>query len=453
MEMIELCGTKAGSRRFARRYFGWAAAMALVFLWAPAQGAMVIQHWNTAKGARVYFVENHDLPLLDVSVEFPAGSSRDTAAKSGVAGLTASMLKLGAGGLSDNEISDRVADVGATLGVRFDRDRAGVVLRTLSSAKERDQALDVLARVVSRPAFPAAVLEREKARVMASLKEAQTLPEQIADKAFYSALYGSHPYGLNPAGEISTVNALSRDDVVSFYHSHYGVQGAVVALVGDVSREEAERIARQLTDNLPDSPAPGALPPVSAPVRAAEETFPHPAEQSHILMGYPGVRRIDPDYFPLYVGNYVLGGGGFDSRLTKAVREKRGLAYSVYSYFLPLQQQGPFVLGLQTKRQQTGEAVAVVRQVLRDFIAQGPTAAELRQAKNNLTGGFPLRIDSNKKMIEYLAVIGFYGLPLTYLDDFVARVNGVTLEQIRSAFARRIDPERMVTVIVGGGES
>ena len=181
----------------------------------------------------------------------------------------------------------------------------------------------------------------------------------------------------------------------------------------------------------------------------ATRVIAHPATQSHILIGAPGITRTDPDYFPLFVGNYVLGGGGFVSRITEEVRQKRGLAYSAYSYFSPLQQRGPFVIGMQTQRDQAQGALKVVHELLRDFVARGPTEAELKAAKQNIIGGFPLRIDSNAKIHGYLALIGSYRLPLTYLDDFVKNVERVTVADIKDAFARRVHPERMVTVVVG----
>jgi zinc protease len=164
------------------------------------------------------------------------------------------------------------------------------------------------------------------------------------------------------------------------------------------------------------------------------------------------VRRNDPDYFPLFVGNYVLGAGGFTSRLTEEVRQKRGLAYSAYSYFSPMLREGPFVVGLQTQAAQASDALAIVRKTVSEFIAEGPTAKELEAAKKNIIGGFPLRIDSNRKIHDYLAVIGFYRLPLTYLDDFTKNVERVTAEQVKAAFQRRIDPQRLVTVVVGASE-
>jgi zinc protease len=424
-------------------------AAVLCFTAALAQATPAIQHWQSASGARVLFVENHDIPMLDVAVSFSAGSSFDTADKSGVAGLTHHLLDLGSEGLTEDEVASGMADVGAQFGGSFDQDRASVSLRTLSSAAQRDKALDIMARVLQRPLFRGEILAREKARVIAALKEAETKPESIADKAFQKAVFGAHPYALPVSGEIATVEQIFVPDLRAFYETQYRANGAVVAIMGDVSRAQAEAIAEQLTVQLPKGAAPAALPPVATKIAASEQRIAHPASQSHILIGAPGMSRSDPDYFPLYVGNYILGGGGFVSRLMNEVREKRGMAYSVYSYFMPMKQTGAFQIGLQTKKEQADEALQVVRSTLAEFIAKGPTEKELVAAKQNIVGGFPLRIDSNRKILDYLSLIGFYDLPLTYLDDFQRNVEQVTVEQIRVAFARHIDPNAMATVIVG----
>lgn len=421
----------------------WAVAL-------PAYAILPIQTWQTPSGARVYFVENRDLPMLDVSVEFPAGSGYDTAEKAGLAAMTNRLVNLGADGMSEDEIARRMADVGAQFGRRFDTDRAGYSLRTLSSARERREALDVMTRVLRGPAFSKDVLEREKARIVAGIKEADTQPDSIAARAFYPMIYGQHPYALRGSGEVGTVEKLTREDLEGFYRSHYAARFAVVAMVGDMTRAEAEALAEQLTRDLPaGSSAEPVLPPVPRLDAGAVRVIAHASTQAHILVGAPGSRRIDPDYFPLYVGNHILGGGGFTSRITDEVRQKRGLAYSAYSYFSPMAREGPFVMGMQTRRDQAGEALGVARETLRKFVSDGPTEQELQAAKQNIVGGFPLRIDSNRKIQEYLAVIGFYRLPLTYLDDFVPNVERVTVAQIRDAFRRRVDPERMATVVVG----
>ncbi|MDD5240335.1 MAG: pitrilysin family protein [Sulfuricella sp.] len=412
-----------------------------------ANAALPIQHWQMENGTRVYFVENHDLPLLDVSVEFPAGEGRDDKSTPGLASMTQHLLTHGAAGMTEDEIARRLADIGATLGGSLDQDRAGLSLRTLSG--ERDKALTIMASALQSPDFPEAVLQREKTRSIAELKEAMTRPEFIAGRAFNAMLYGTHPYALSSAVEPESIAALKREEVVAFYRAHYHADQAVVAVIGDVTVAQAKAIAAQLTSALPQAgKAPQPLPAVDMP-KGETRRIAHPATQSHILVGQPGITRDDPDYFPLYVGNYVLGGGGFASRLMEEVRQKRGLVYSVYSYFQPLQQRGPFQLGLQTKREQANEALAVVQKTLREFVAKGPTGDELKRAKQNLVGGFPLRIDSNRKILDYLAVIGFYQLPLTYLDDFSGKVEKVTAAQIRDAFSRRIQPDNMVTVVVG----
>lgn len=406
-----------------------------------------IQHWQSASGAKVLFVEDHDIPMLDVAVSVPAGSSYDT--KSGVAGMTHDLLDLGSEGLSEDAISSGMADVGAELGGEIDQDRASVSLRTLSHAAERDQALSIMARVLQHPVFPDAILVREKTRLIADLKEQETRPEYIASRAFQRAVYGNHPYALPVSGDVAGVEKISVQDLKDFYRAHYNARSAVVAIMGDVTRAEADAIAEQLTAQLPAATDEVKRPPVAMQIQASEQRIAHPATQSHILMGAPGMSRTDPDYFALYVGNYVLGGGGFVSRLMNEVREKRGLAYSVYSYFMPMGLPGVFQIGLQTKKEQADQALALVRRTLADFVAQGPTEQELRAAKQNIIGGFPLRIDSNRKILEYLSLIGFYDLPLSYLDDFTGRVERVTAMQIRDAFARHIHPERMATVIVG----
>lgn len=410
-----------------------------------------IQHWQTSSGAKVYFIESRDLPILDVSVDFSAGSSTDTPDKSGRAAMTLHLLDQGAGGLSEDQIAKAVADVGAQIGAHFDQDRAGITLRTLSSARERKQALDIFATIIQQPEFAVNVLEREKARAIAGLKEADTKPGNIADRALMKMLYGSHPYGLRGSGEIESVTALRREDLANFYRSRYTAADAVISIMGDVSRAEAAAIAESLTKDLPQGKPAEVLPAVTAPVTETRRIA-HPATQSHILLAYPGLRRGDPDFFPLLVGNYILGGGGFTSRLMEEIRQKRGLAYSVQSHFSPLEKLGPFEIGLQTRKEQSEEALALTRKILSDFVADGPTEKELAAAKQNIIGSFPLRIDSNKKIMGYLALIGFYDLPLTYLDDYVKAVERVTVPQIKDAFQRRINPEGMVAVVVGANE-
>ena len=427
----------------------WLLSAAMLISALSAQAAVNIQHWQTSSGAEVYFVENHDLPIVDLSVNFAAGSARDTAEKSGLAGITRYMMTLGAAGMNDEVIANKLADIGAVLGGEFDGDRAALKLRTLSSEREQKQALDVFGKILQKPDFPASVLAREKARIISGLEESATQPEGMVNKAFMTALYGSHPYSLDESGEIATVAKLSVADLQAFYQQYYRANGAVIAMMGDLSRAQAEAIAESMASGLPKGLANPAIAQVTYPNAPVTQRIAHPASQSHILLGYPGIKRGDPDLFPLYLGNYVLGGGGFVSRLTEEVREKRGLVYSVYSYFMPMAEVGTFQIGLQTKKEQADEALKIVRATLADFLAKGVTDAELKAAKANVIGGFPMRIDSNSKILDYLAVIGFYKLPLNYLDEYNSKVAAVTAAQIKDAFNRRLKPENFVTVIVG----
>ena len=415
------------------------------FLPVAAFAGPQIQHWTNAAGARVFFVETHALPIIDVQLDFAAGGVHGPADKVGVAGMTASLLDQGAGGMDENAIAERLADVGAQLSNGAGMDRATVSLRSLSDPAMRKPALQLMSAIIAAPDFPAAVVDREKERSIAGLKDALTKPETLLGRAFQKALYGDHPYARQATPE--SLAALTRDDLVRFHRNSYVAARASVTLVGDLSRAEAEAIANQLTEKLPKgAPAP-ALPSVVF-AKGGEIRIEHHAQQAHVALGLPAMKRGDPDFFALQLGNYTLGGGGFVSRLVSEVREKKGYAYSVYSYFQPNQELGPFQIGLQTKRAQAGDALALVRKVLDDFLKNGPTEDELKAAKANIVGGFALQLDSSKKLTGQLATIGFYGLPLDWLDKYQERMSKVTVADVKAAFARHVQADRLMTVLV-----
>ncbi len=437
--------TKITTRRLA--LIG--AALALVFTATIAAASPKIETWTTANGARVYFVPAPELPIVDVRVVFDGGSAKDDG-KDGVAQLTNGLLGEGAGELNADQIAERFEGLGAQFGGDAQRDMAIVSLRSLTEPSLLAPALITLATVLTQPTFPADAFERERTRALVALRSEQESPEDIASKAFFAALYPDHPYGTPPLGTEESVKALTRDDLVNFYQRYYVARNATVAIVGALDRAGAEKIAEQVVGQLPEGKAPAAVPAVPPAAEAKLTRIDYPSGQTHILLGQPGLTRDDSDYFPLYVGNHILGGSGLVSRISDEVREKRGLSYSSYSYFIPMRAAGPFTAGLQTRNDQADQALTVLRDVMQEFIAKGPKEAELTAAKKNITGGFALRLDSNSKIVENLAMIGFYQLPLDYLDTFNKRVEAVTAAQIRDAFQRRIDTQRMVTVIVGG---
>jgi zinc protease len=421
---------------------------ALALPGAAARAAVNVQSWTLDNGARVLFVESRSVPIVDVAVEFRAGSGFDPGDRSGLAAMTQHLARFGAGGLGEEDIARRLGDVGALLSGRIDTDRAGFSLRTLSSRNERSQALDVFARVVQTPDFPQNALERERARISTNLREESTRPNIIASRLFFAAAYGNHPYAQRPLGDPDGVRALTRETIVDFRRRYYNGASAVVSIVGDLSRAEAGEVARLVAGSLPSGSVRASLPPVPSLASGLVRRVAHPSLQSHILIGTPSASRSDPDYFALLVGNQVLGGGGFASRLTIEVREKRGFAYSVVSSVQSWLERGPFQIGLQTRKDQADEALAIVRSVLNEFLARGPTEQEMANARRNLVNGFALRIDTNREVVDLVAMIGFYDLPIDWLAQWSKQVERVSREDVMRAF-RRLDPDRMVMVMVG----
>ena len=426
---------------------GFWLALAMLFT-AAAQALPQIESWQTAKGAKVLFVEAHELPMLDVRIVFDAGSARD-GKLGGVASLTNAMLDQGAAGLDADAIANGFEERGAQFGADSERDMAWLSFRSVSDAKLLEPSLELFGKVLTKPDFPRADFKREQQRTLTGLEYQKQQPKSIVEDAFYHEVYGHHPYAANPSGDEDSVEALSVKDLRAFYQRYYVARNATVVIVGDVSRKQAEQIAGQLVDALPQGEKAAPLPEVPALKEAKTQFIEHPSSQSHVLMGEPGVRRGDPDYFPLYVGNHVLGGSGLVSRISEEIREKRGLSYSASSYFIPMRQEGPYTLGFQTRTDKRDEALAVLRETVKKFIEQGPTDKELKASKNNIIGGFPLAVASNSKITEYLAMIGFYDLPLDYLSTFTDKINAVTAAQIRDAYQRRVKVDDMVTVVVG----
>jgi zinc protease len=446
-EDMPVCADSKHSTSYRARIAG----IALLASGLPyaASAAPEIQTWQTASGAEVLFVAAPDLPMLDVRIVFDAGSARD-GDKPGLASITAGMLTEGAAGLDADSIAERVEAIGAQLGTGADRDMAYASLRTLTEPRAMETALDTLTKVLAEPSFPAEDFERVRQNRLVGLRLAEQDPKTVGSKALYRAVFGDHPYASDSSGTRESVAALTREDMIGFHRRYFTAANATVAIVGALDRKQAEQLADRVTAGLPEGAAPSDLPPVAELDAGKLERISFPSSQTHVYLGQPGMARGDPDYFTLYVGNHILGGSGLVSQLMHEVREKRGLSYSAYSYFSPMAERGPMIMGLQTQNAKAEEAREVMLDTLRRFVEAGPTDDELEAALKNITGGFPLRIASNSNIVQYLAVIGFYDLPLDYLDRFNERVSAVTKEQIRDAYSRRVHPERLAVVLVGG---
>lgn len=432
-----------------------AGATALFFSNSALAG-IPIEHWTQPSGAQVYLAQSPGIPMLDVQIDFDAGGRRDPLDKAGLASVTADMTSAGVlargtdPALDENALSDAWADLGAGFDGSAGNDRMSFSLRSLTYPDLLGRAVQLAARQLGEPAFPDDVWQRNRQRLDASLKEALTRPGTVAGRAFAAAVYGSHPYGYEMTQ--ASLARISVADMKTLYASLIVPCRAKVSLVGAVTRAQADALVTTLLSRLPATTSCAPLPtiPEVQPLAKAQDIrIPFDAAQAQVLIGQPGFKRDDPDYFALTVGNYILGGGGFVSRLSSEVRQKRALSYSVYSYFAPGLHAGAFMVGLQTRPDQAGEAVQVARSVVAKFVADGPTEAELKAAKDNLIGGFALRIDSNRKLLGNIANIAWNKLPLDYLDTWTQQVQKVTVADIKAAFARKLQPERMVTVVVG----
>lgn len=411
-----------------------------------------IQNWKTEQGTRVYFVQTANIPMVDIRIVFDAGSARD-GTQFGLAALTSALLDTGAGSWNADEIANRFDSVGAVFSTGVSEDMAWLSLRSLTENAWFEKAFTTFQTILSQPRFNEVDFQREKTRTLAGLKHREESPGALANIAFNKALYNDHPYAHPEEGMVETVAGFEADDLKAFYHQYYVSANAIVVVVGDLEKQQVEQLAEKLTTDLPLGKQPAEIPPVTLPTQARLQHIPFPSSQTHVLSGLPGTHRKDPDYFALYVGNHIFGGGSLVSKLFDEIREKRGLAYSASSQFMPLYREGPFLMSLQTRNDQTEQAIKVMDATLSDFIENGPTEAELIAAKKNITGGFALRTDNNSKLIDYVSMIGFYQQPLDYLDQFPGKVEAVTVEDIKTAFKRRIRLEWMQTVTVGGDSS
>ncbi len=445
------------------------AGLATLLLWQSASAGIPIQHWSQASGVKVYLAESHAIAMVDVQIDFDAGSRRDPVDRIGLASVTASMASKGvlagtsagvAGSvepaLDENGLSESWADLGAMFGASASADRTSFSLRSLTYPDLLHKAVQLAARQLGEPAFPSAVWQRERERLYAAIRESRTRPASVASRAFASAVYGAHPYGFEMSE--ATLARIEVADMRSVYAELIRPCRAKVSIVGAVTRAQADDLVMRLFSRLAATPAGKACAPLApvpeiAPLANAEDRrISFDSAQAHVLLGQPGFKRDDPDYFALTVGNYILGGGGFVSRLTTEVREKRALSYSVYSYFSPGLHAGAFMLGLQTRPDQADQALTVSREVLARFVQEGATEAEMQAAKSNLVGGFALRIDSNRKLLDNVASIAWNDLALDYLETWTQQVEKITLADVRAAFARKLQPGKMVTVVLGASD-
>lgn len=407
-----------------------------------------IENWVTENGAKVYFVRSPSLPMIDIQLVFDAGSARN-GNQGGLSLLTNALLSDGTQNMDAQTIHERFEEVGAEFEADAQRDMAYVKIRSLSAPKYLDQAISTLIEVLTLPTFPQEALDRERNNALIALQNDAQNPSKIASNKFYQLTFDAQPYANLVLGDEQSLKDLTQADLVAFHKQYYVGRNAVIAMVGDLTVEQAKEIAQRLTQQMPSGNPPSELPQVPDLTASHLEKISFPSEQTHIMLGGPGIKRIDQDYFPLVVGNHILGANGTVHRIFQSIRNKQGLAYDAQSYFIPMRERGPFILGLQTKRESAEQALNLLQDVLTKFVQEGPTEDELNMAKLNLLGGYALRFDSNEAICANLATIGFYGLALNYFDQYPLEVEKVSVDQIKTAFKKRVHPDKLVTVLVG----
>ncbi|SFV62010.1 FIG015287: Zinc protease [hydrothermal vent metagenome] len=419
-----------------------------LFLLVSNLWALDIKNWQTPEGANVYFVKDKSLPMLDISLIFDAASSRD-GNKYGIANLTNDLIGRSSSRYSEEEIIDKLESLGAVMSGSSLKDMSMLSLRTLTKKKVLNQSLKLFSHLVHNPNFDKKIIKRLKKQRLVQIEAGKQNPSSIASKEISSILFNSHPYAHPTIGTKETLINISRKDIIDFYKKYYVNNNLTIALIGNISQAKAKQITKQISLGFDLGEKPKKL----NDVIAVSSTFKHikfPSQQSHYLLAHLGVKRTNPDYYALYLGNHILGGSGLNSLLSQEVREKNGLSYNIESYFLPMKSKGYFLLNLQTKNSQFPLARELSKNVLQQFINTKPTQFKLKNAKDNLIGGFALRTSSNAKILTYLSLIGFYKLPLNYLDNFIEKIKDVSAEDIYQAYQKLFtkNPE-FVEVVVG----
>jgi len=412
---------------------------------AKALGPRVVQS-QLAAGATLLVSEQHNLPLVVVQVVLDAGARSDPPEHAGLANLTSELLTEGTTSRSAAAISEAIDSIGASLDASTDTDYAVVSLRVLK--QDLEIGLRLMADVLLHPVFAEAELTRRREAVLAQIRAEKDDPTQVAQKAFQAALFGAEPYGHPVEGTETSVPRISRSDVRAFFERHYGPAGATVVMVGDITAAEASASLERVLGGWRGGSDAAAAPPAATVPSAQALRIDKPVTQAGIILGHRGVARNNPDYEALSVMNYILGGGGFSSRLVDSIRTQAGLAYSVASFFTVNKWPGSFLVVMQTKNPSVGDAIGRARAELERIRTQPVSDDELTEAKRYLTGSFPLRLDSNGKIAQFIGQVWFYGLGLDYADKYLQRVSAVTKEDVQRVAQQYLHPEALVEVIV-----
>ncbi len=425
-----------------------AALLLILSLTAPARATQLAEREMLPNGMVILHTARHSVPMVSVVMAIKAGSISEPPAKAGLAYLTAALLNEGTQQRTSREISEAIEFVGGSLSASAGDDYTTASLTVLK--KDIELGFNLLSDIVLHPAFREEEIARKKRITMNWLIQQQEDPGAVASIDFARAVYGDHPYGRQVQGTVDSIPTITRQDLIDFHGSYFAPNNTIVSVVGDISREELKLLLGKYFGNWQEKKIPELVLPDIAPKQAPSVIkVDKDLTQTNIILGHLGMSRMNPDYYAVIVMNYILGGGGFASRLVDNIRDNRGLAYDVHSYFDVNRFSGSFQAVLQTKNESANTAIAEVITEMKRMRAEKVSDRELSDAQSYLTGSFPLRIDSNSKIAGFNLAVEYYGLGLDYIDRYPSIINAVTKEDILRVARKYLDPANYVLVVVG----
>ena len=401
-------------------------------------------------GIEAWLVEEHSIPLIAVEIGFKGGARRDPVGKEGLAYMLSGLLDEGAGDLDSQAFQTRLEDLAIRLSFDAGRDGFYGSLRTLT--ENRDEAFRLLKLALTEPRFDEEPIERIRSQILVKLNRDAGSPQTIARKRWNEEVFGDHPYGRPSQGTPDSVSTIGADDLRAYVASAIARENMKVAVVGDIDAETLGQLLDETFGALPKAPESMDIDQVKIPTDPKLVVVEREQPQSVVLLGGPGLMLDDPDFFPAYVLNYVVGGGGFASRLMEEVREKRGLAYGVSTGLATLDFAGYFIGSVATENSRVSESIDIIKAEFEKVRREGISEEELQNAKTYLTGSFPLRFDSNSKIANQLVGYQLVGRGIDYINTRNGKIEAVTLEQVNQAAQRFMNPDELTIVVVGQPE-
>lgn len=422
------------------------AAIALVFAAIVPARAADIKKIDLGKSAEVWIAEDHTVPIVAFNISLPAGSAYDPSGKAGLAAFTAALLDEGAGGMDSRAFHEALANKAIRFSAGTERDY--LVISVVSLTENVPEAMRLLQLALTKPRFDAAAVTRVRAQIIQGIQQSEAEPPRVASKAFIRAFFNGHPYGHPSTGDVQSIGRITAEDMRAFARGHWVRNGIKIAVTGDISSEQAQKLLGS-TFKPVSSKAAAPLPGIGRLGAPGVHEIPMAVPQASVLFGLPGIMRHDPDFIPGYVANYILGGGGFSSRLTQEVRVKRGLTYGISTSLASYQKAAMMQGSVATRADAVRQTLQVVRATMADFARNGPTQQELDDAKTYLTGSFPLAFASNGGTASQLGAFQRQNLDIGYVARRNALIQAVTLEDVKRVAKKLFDPARLTVVIAG----